>query len=99
MTALYTDFRRNLSQDIIENNTSGLVTKVNRRKYTSNITKTEWQDVYAKQIMHMYDIMADLVDSRYSHNITWKHNKTVLDALTTLIYKSSFKYISPYDRE
>lgn len=92
MTDFYTSFRSVLSNDMVQNNFSGLV----RKNTVHNITREEWHGVYEKQIMHIYDILADLLDSRYNHKIDWVKNDKVLIQLSKLLYSKSSKYVSPF---
>jgi hypothetical protein len=85
-------FLANLKQDSVYYNFSGLVSKPT----TYFITREDWHQVYEKQIMYMYDIIADIVDQRYVHKIEWRNNDRVLETLSKLLFRTSSKYVSPY---
>ena len=85
-------FTENLKHDYVYYNYSGLV----KKPTPYEITREEWHQVYEKQILYIYDIIANTIDLSYNHSIIWEKNDKVLEKLSRLLFKTSSKYISPY---
>ena len=63
----------------------------------SNTRYYEWEIAYNKELMKMYDILADTIDEYYpNNNIKWENNEYIANTFFNILFNCSSKYISPY---
>jgi hypothetical protein len=62
-----------------------------------NITYKKWSTYYKRQIIDMFIILVDTVDSKYQrNNIDWDSEK-IFKEFSYMLYESSSKYIMDND--
>lgn len=62
-----------------------------------NPNRHEWHNIYLDNLLHMYDIVSNIIDDRYPNNkIIWEKNSDVFHNLSRLIYHCSSKHIDSY---
>lgn len=62
----------------------------------SNNDRGKWHYAYIRELVTMYNIVADTMEKRYPHKkFRWNDN-TKFNNFSRLIYHCSSKYISPY---
>ena len=59
-----------------------------------NCDRSEWHYAYLPQLIHIYNIIIDIMKENYPRNkIKWYSNENIFHNLSRMIYYSSSKYI------
>lgn len=68
-------------------------------KSSKKITYKKWVSYYYIKIIDMYNIMSEIVDSKYSDSgVDWKSEK-IFNEFAHMLYESSSKYIIDDDEK
>jgi hypothetical protein len=54
-----------------------------------------WKECYYNDLLQLYNILEDLINSRYDNNIKW-NNENNFEEFCKFIYECSSKYISSW---